>query len=150
MANSYTNCLYHIVFSTKKRQPLLTAEIRERLWPYLGGLARERRIIPLMIGGVADHVHLLLVIPTTLAPAKAIQEIKAFSSRWFHETFPELAGFAWQEGYGAFTIGESQKGQTINYIATQVEHHRKTTFEEEIVAFLKKNNINYDDRYLLG
>ena len=149
MANSYTNCLYHIVFSTKQRKPLFIPEIRERLWPYLGGLARERHIVPLMIGGVADHVHLLLVVPTTLAPAKAIQEIKAYSSRWVHETFG-LKEFAWQEGYGAFTIGESQKEQTIKYISGQEKHHQKISFHDELVAFMKKNNIEYDERFLLG
>ena len=149
MANSYTNCLYHIVFSTKQRKTFLTPEIRERLWPYLGGLARERGIVPLMIGGFIDHAHLFLAIPTTLAPAKAIQEIKAYSSRWVHETFG-LKEFAWQEGYGAFTIGESQKGATKKYIEGQAEHHSKISFHDELVAFMKKNNIEYEERYLLG
>lgn len=149
MANSYTNCLYHIVFSTKERKPLLSPEIRKRLWPYLGGLARERKIIPLMIGGHSDHAHLLLIVPTTLAPAKAIQEIKAYSSRWVHETFG-LKEFAWQEGYGAFTIGESQKEATIKYIEGQEEHHKKSSFKEELLAFMRKNNIDFDERYLLG
>jgi len=150
MANSYTNCLYHVVFSTKERKPWLTPEVRNRLWPYLGGLARARGMVPLIVGGYSDHTHLLLIIPTTQSPAKSIQEIKANSSKWLHENFSDLAGFGWQEGYGAFTIGESQKENTIRYIANQEEHHRKVSFHEEIIAFMKKNNIEYDEKYLLG
>jgi REP element-mobilizing transposase RayT len=102
----------------------------------------------LAIGGVADHVHILLSLPTTLTLSKAIQILKGNSSKWLHEDFPELRLFAWQEGYGAFTIGMSGVDDTKNYIATQVEHHRKKTFQEEFRSFLDKHGLPYDDATL--
>jgi len=150
MANSYINCLIHVVFSTKGREKTITPDIQERLWPYMGGLARERGIKALAIGGTEDHVHLLLSVPSTISISKAVQEIKGLSSKWVHEAFPALQKFAWQEGYGAFSVSASQKQRTIDYIAGQKEHHRKRTFKEEYLAFLKKNDIEYDERYLWG
>jgi len=114
----------------------------------MGGIARENRMKALVIGGVEDHVHLLLRPPSTLAIAKAIQLIKGGSSRWVHDTFPEYGDFAWQEGYGAFSIGISQMEGTISYIQSQAEHHRKKTFQEEFLAFLKRHGIEYDERYI--
>src|SRR3712207_5658004 len=108
MANTYTSLNYHVIFSTKSREPFLTNQIRERLWPYLGGIARENDMKALVIGGVADHVHLLLSVPATMAVAKAVQLIKGGSSHWLKETFADLTAFAWQDGYGAFTVSESQ------------------------------------------
>ena len=104
----------------------------------------------LAIGGVEDHVHLLLSLPSTLAIAKAIQVIKGESSKWIHDTFPQHQKFSWQEGYGAFTIGVSQKGVAVSYIQKQKEHHRKKTFQEEFLSFLAKHEIEYDPRYLWG
>lgn len=143
--HSFNSCLMHCVFSTKERRPLLTPVICGRLWPYLGGIARENDMKALAIGGVADHVHLLLSLPTTLSVAKAMQSIKGNSSKWFRETFPELRaqGFAWQEGFGAFSIGVSGVKDTVRYIQTQAEHHRKKSFREELQVFLKKHG--YDD-----
>ena len=92
----------HVVFSTKDRRPFLTPDVQERLWPYLGGIARENKMRALKVGGVADHVHMLVSLPSTMAVAKAVQLIKGNSSKWIHETFPNLATFEWQEGYGAF------------------------------------------------
>ena len=108
MGHSYTSSLFHCVFSTKERRKLITPELQERLWPYIGGIARDNRMKALAIGGIDDHVHILLSIPCTLAIAKAIQLIKGGSSKWVHETFPKHRTFAWQEGYGAFSIGISQ------------------------------------------
>ncbi len=102
----------------------------------------------LAIGGVADHVHLLLSLPSTLAVAKAIQRIKGGSSKWIHDTFPRHKEFSWQEGYGAFSIGVSQVETTTAYIRCQAEHHRTRTFKEEFLAFLKRHGIEYDERYL--
>src|SRR5436190_17279619 len=104
VAHSFTSSLYHCVFSTKNRAKIITSELQERLWPYMGGIARDNGMKALAIGGIEDHVHLLLSLPSTLAIAKAIQWIKGNSSKWVHETFPDLAHFAWQEGYGAFSI----------------------------------------------
>jgi REP element-mobilizing transposase RayT len=148
MAHSFTSTFYHCAFSTKGRRPLIDAELQLRLWPFLGGIARHNGMTAKAIGGVADHVHLLLSLPSTLAIAKAIQLLKGASSKWIHETFPERAGFAWQEGYGAFTLGVSQVERTIAYIESQAEHHHKLTFQEEFRAFLKKHQIEYDERYI--
>jgi REP element-mobilizing transposase RayT len=104
----------------------------------------------LAIGGTEDHMHILLSLPATLPVAKAIQLIKGGSSKWVHETFPSHKDFAWQEGYGAFSVSISQVEATITYIKTQEEHHRKKTFEEEFLTFLKKHGIEYDERYILG
>ncbi len=141
MAHSFNSCFMHCVFSTKERRPLLTAAIRERLWPYLGGVARQNEIKALAIGGVADHVHLLLSLPTTISVSKAIQLIKGNSSKWLRETFPELRAneFAWQERFGSFSIGVAGVEDTVRYIRTQEEHHRKKTFREEIDVFLKRH-----------
>lgn len=98
MAHTFYSLNVHCIFSTKDRVPVLTAEIRERLWPYLGGIAKQNGIRPACIGGVADHMHLLLSLPTTISIAKAIQSIKGGSSAWIHDTFQELHNFAWQEG----------------------------------------------------
>ena len=148
MAHSFSSSLYHSAFSTKRREPRITAELQARLWPFMGGIARKNGMRALAIGGVADHVHLLLSLPSTLAIAKAVQLIKGGSSAWVHETFPEHRGFVWQEGYGAFSIGISDVSRTIAYIESQEEHHRKRTYQEEFLAILKKHGIAYDERYI--
>jgi REP element-mobilizing transposase RayT len=147
-AMSYVCTYAHCVFSTKERRPFITPELRERLWPYLGGIARENGITALNIGGVADHVHLLLSLPATMPIAKAMQLIKGGSSKWVHETFPEQGAFAWQEKYGAFSVSVSQLDKIVRYIENQETHHRKMTFQEEFIALLKKHGMSYDERYL--
>ena len=146
--HSFVSCLMHCVFATKERRPLIKPELQARLWPYLGGIARENKIKALMIGGVEDHVHVLLSLPSTLSVAKAVQLIKGNSSKWIHETFPEHQSFEWQEGYGAFSIGISGVDDTVKYIQNQPEHHRKMTFNEEVAVFLKKHGMEYDEAML--
>ncbi|HEY0944799.1 MAG TPA: IS200/IS605 family transposase [Opitutaceae bacterium] len=152
MANTYTALNYHIVFSTKAREPWLTESVRERLWPYLGGIARENGMKPIEIGGVLDHVHLLISIPPNMAVSKAVQLIKGGSSHWLQPNLPNpnMAAFAWQDGYGAISVSTSQCDAVRAYIRNQAEHHRTTTFEEEYRAFLDRHEVDYDDRYLLG
>ena len=145
---SYISSYFHCVFSTKERRPLITPALRERLWPFLGGIARQNKMKAIEIGGVEDHVHILLSLPATMAISKAMQLIKGGSSKWVHETFPEHRAFAWQEKYGAFSVSVSQLDKTIEYIKGQEEHHRKMTFQEEFLALLKKHRIEYDERYL--
>ena len=128
---SYVSAYFHCVFSTKERRPLITPELRDRLWPFLGGIARQNKMKAIEIGGVEDHVHILLSLPSKMAVAKALQLIKGGSSKWIHETFPNQRLFAWQEEYGAFSVSVSQFEKTIQYIKRQPEHHRKTTFQEE-------------------
>jgi putative transposase len=145
---SYVSSYFHCVFSTKERHRLITPELRERLWPFLGGIARQNKMKAIEIGGMEDHVHILLSLPSTMAISKALQLIKGGSSKWIHETFPEQRLFAWQEEYGAFSVSVSQLDKTIAYIKGQEEHHRRMTFQEEFLALLKKHHIEYDERYL--
>ena len=145
---SYVSSYFHCVFSTKERHPFITLELRKRLWPFLGGIARQNKMKAIEIGGVEDHVHILLSLPSTVPISKALQLIKGGSSKWIHETFPEHRLFAWQEEYGAFSVSMSQLDKTIQYIKGQEAHHRKMTFQEEFLALLKKHRIEYDERYL--
>ena len=145
---SYVSSYFHCVFSTKERRPLITPELCERLWPFLGGIARQNKMKAVEIGGVADHVHLLLSLPATMPISKAMQLIKGGSSKWIHETFPNQRLFSWQEEYGAFSVSVSQLDKTIAYIRDQPVHHRKLTFQEEFLMLLKKHGVEYDERYL--
>ena len=137
------------IFATKERVPVLNPELRERLWPFLGGIAKQNGIKPRCVGGVADHVHLLLSMPTTLPIAKAIQLIKGGSSAWIHQNFRQLRNFSWQEGYGAFSVGISQIPETIAYIENQEEHHRTRTFREEYLVILKRHGLDFEEKYAL-
>jgi putative transposase len=138
----------HCVWATKERRALIKPELQLRLWPYLGGIARENHIKALIVGGVEDHVHVLLSIPSTLAIAKAIQLLKGNSSKWIHETFSDQADFGWQQGYGAFSVGISGVDDTVAYIRNQAEHHRHKTFRDELVTFLKKHGLEYVEQDL--
>ncbi len=146
MAHTAGNLVVHLIFSTKGRQPLLTPEIRNDLFAYLGGIIREMNGAALIINGTADHVHMLVRIRPVQAPAEIARVVKANSSRWAREKWK--MNFAWQTGYGAFSVSESNVAAVSRYIATQEEHHGKRTFQEEYVAFLKKNKIPYDGRYI--
>lgn len=142
---SYVSCLLHCVFTTKRREPWLTPEIRERLWPYLAGIGREHDMAVISVGGVADHVHVLLSLPSTLPIAKALQLLKGNSSKWLHETFPRMADFGWQGGYGAFSVGVSGIEATTRYIKQQEQHHRARSFRDELVLMLRKHRIQFED-----
>jgi putative transposase len=148
MANTYTSVNIHYVFSTKNRAPLIVGNMRDRLWAFMGGIARENQMKARCIGGIEDHVHLLVSMPTTLSIAKGIQLIKGGSSAWVHETFPEMVHFAWQEGYGAFSVSMSHFDETVAYIKNQEEHHRHKSFQEEYLVFLKKHEIAYNEKYI--
>ena len=148
MSHTYISDLIHCVFSTKERRNLIRPEIQSDLWAFLGGIARKNGFKALIVGGTENHVHVLLSLPAQMPLAKAMQLIKGASSHWMNENHTK--GFAWQQGYGAFTVGISQKDDTIAYIQSQAEHHRKRSFEEEFVAFLKKHHVEYDPRYVWG
>lgn len=148
MSNTYTSLHYHIVFSTKHRERWITQDIEERVWSYLGGIARDNKMKALCVGGIEDHIHILVGAPPTIAPAKAAQLIKGGSSKWIHEMFPRLREFGWQDGYGAFTVSKSNVPDVIEYIQNQREHHHTRTFQEEFLALLEKHGIEYDERYL--
>jgi REP element-mobilizing transposase RayT len=142
VSHSFTNLLYHLVFSTKDRQPWLDQERQPRLFACLGTLTREEGGITLAVGGVADHVHLLVKLKQDRALSDILRVLKAKSSRWFHMSFPDRQDFAWQTGYGAFTVSYSQVERVRHYILTQEEHHRNRPFQTEFLALLKAHDIS--------
>jgi REP element-mobilizing transposase RayT len=150
MANTYTSLYYHLIFSTRNRANAISQEIERRLWAYIGGVARKHHLTALQVGDVEDHLHALVISPPTLAPSQIAQFLKGDSSKWIHEEFPSLRDFAWQDGYGAFTVSKSNLPQVVRYIERQREHHRKQTFQEEYLEFLQQHGIEYDERYLWG
>jgi putative transposase len=137
----------HVVFSTKDRRRIIPAEMKERLWSYTAGICKRQNIFVHAIGGVEDHIHLLLQFPATIAVSDAIKKIKANSSGWLAD---EIGKFAWQAGYGAFGVSKSNTASVVKYIKNQEQHHRKMTFEQEFVALLEKHGIEYDSRYVFG
>jgi REP element-mobilizing transposase RayT len=150
MANTYTSLFYHIVFSTKGRRPWIQPTIAPRIWEYMGGVARAHKMTALQVGGMEDHAHVLVMAPPTLAPSQIAQSIKGDSSSWMHETFPSLVDFAWQAGYGAFSVSKSAVPIVVEYIKNQPQHHRQCTFQEEYLEFLQRHGVEYDERYLWG
>jgi putative transposase len=146
MPHTFTNLLTHVVFATKDRAPLIKDEARSQLHAYLGGIVREMQGTAFAVNGTEDHVHLLLSLPPALSLADALRVLKTNSSRWMNEE--KHVPFAWQAGYGAFSVSRSKMKLVSNYIARQEEHHRKISFREEFAAFLRKHEIEYDERYL--
>jgi len=146
--HSFTGCLIHSVWSTKDRESYLNHDLRARLWPYLGGIAKQNKMKTLAIGGASDHVHILISLPSTLSVAKATQLFKGNSSKWIRETFPKLRGFSWQQGYGAFSISISGVDATVAYIRNQAEHHRRRSFREEFVKMLRRHGLEYEESTL--
>jgi len=148
MAHTYTNLLIHVTFSTSGRTPLLTDAIRSDVHAYLGGILRELDAAAIAIGGTADHVHLLIRLPANLPLADCLRIAKTNSSRWVKERWPERRSFAWQGGYGAFSVSESNRAAVIRYIRDQVQHHRRISFQDEFFALLKNHRVDFDERYL--
>lgn len=148
MPHTYTKLLVHCVFSTKNRTQLIPPDKQPDLWAYMGGIARKNGVKALAVGGTANHAHMLLSIPPTMPVAKAVQLIKAGSSKWLRENGARR--FTWQEAYGAFSVGASQVPATIAYINNQAKHHSRRDFEEEFVLFLRKNGIEFDEKFLFG
>jgi len=150
MANTYTSLHYHVLFSTKNREPWILPAIEQRIWEFIGGIARTHRMTALQVGGVEDHIHALVTAPPTIAPFQIAQFLKGDSSKWIHEEFSTMRNFGWQDGYGAFTVSRSDIPRVIKYIQNQHEHHRNKTFQEEYLEVLRENHIEYDERYLWG
>jgi REP element-mobilizing transposase RayT len=146
---SYVCLHYHLVFSIKNRVPAITPEIELRLWEYLGGLVRGIGGTPIQIGGVEDHVHLLVTLRQEPALSTMLRDIKAGSSGWVHEEFPNARDFWWQTGYGAFTVSHSNIDAVKAYIVNQKEHHKKLSFQDEFRRLLEKHGIEFDEEYLL-
>ena len=140
MAHTFCNMLVHVIFSTQGRRPLIQDSLRDRLWSYMGGVARKEFGAALLIGGTENHVHGLLSLNATASIAKAMELWKSLSSGWVHRTFPDATDFSWQTGYGAFSVSQSNAQAVKEYIAGQEEHHRVKTFEEEFVELLKRHH----------
>jgi REP element-mobilizing transposase RayT len=150
MANTFSQIYFHIVFSTKNRVDLIHPDIEARVWAYLGGIARKHKMTPIQIGGIDNHVHALLGAPTTVSASQAAKYLKGDSSLWIHGEFPNLRDFAWQDGYGVFSVSKSLIPNVVEYIKRQRRHHERQTFEEEFVELLKLHEIDYDEKYLFG
>lgn len=148
MAQTLVCLRVHVVFSTKDRRVMITPEIEPELYAYLGGTMKKLDSACLAAGGTTDHVHLLISLSKKMALSQLMEEIKKSSSKWIKTKGAAFKTFGWQDGYGAFTIGESQVEAVQKYIAGQKERHKKLTFEEELVAILKKYRVPYDERYL--
>jgi REP element-mobilizing transposase RayT len=148
MSHTYANLLAHVVFSTRSRAALIGAELEPHLHAYLGGIVRELDACAMEIGGTCDHVHILMRVPAAAALSDILRVLKTNSSRWVHEPWPERRAFAWQAGYGAFSVSQSQVAEVRGYIRGQPEHHRHMTFQEEFITFLRKHGIDYDERYV--
>ncbi|QEL14383.1 IS200/IS605 family transposase [Limnoglobus roseus] len=148
MPQTFTSLHYHIVFSTKHREPIITPDFQPRLYEYLGGIVRSQGGELVAAGGMPDHIHILVRLNQQHAVADVMRVLKANSSGWVHETFAARNSFAWQTGYGAFTAGLSTMSRVKAYIANQAEHHKRVTFQDELRSFLKKHEIEYDERYL--
>jgi putative transposase len=147
MSRTFTSLLTHLVFSTKDREPLIVSTIRYELFAYLGGLTRELKGKAYGINGTADHLHMLISLPPVVSISEALRFIKANSSGWVHDNWPRQA-FAWQLGYGAFSVGKSNAPEILKYIGHQEDHHRKSTFKEEFIDLLRHHEIDYDERYI--
>ena len=148
MSHTCIQLYAHIVFSTKHRQPLLTADLRTRLFAYMGGIFRELHAPALLINGWSDHVHSLACLPASLSLAEVMRVVKTNSSRWVHERFPRCRGFAWQTGYGAFSVSQSNLETVRQYIADQEAHHRRRSFREEYLSLLAEHGVKFDEQFL--
>lgn len=146
--STYTNLLYHLVFSTKERRPLIRPEFSERLHEYIGGTLRGLGGIALEINSVADHIHILTRLKPNVSVSDLLRDLKANSSKWVNEEILRIRKFGWQDGYAAFSVSESQVPRVRKYIQSQPEHHRRIDFKSELLQLLKRHKIDYDERYL--
>jgi REP element-mobilizing transposase RayT len=147
MSHTYAQNVIHVVFSTKNRSKSISREFQPRMWAYVAGICKKHEIFVHAVGGMDDHIHLLVQIPPSLSLAKAVLAIKSNSSRWANEQGNK---FAWQQGYGAFSVSSSLVPAVVRYIQDQESHHRKMTFDAELVALLKKHGIEFDPNFVFG
>jgi REP element-mobilizing transposase RayT len=138
----------HLTFSTKKREPLITKEVQNRLFQYLGGICNGLECTPIQIGGHKDHVHILCLLSRKIAQMKLVEEVKKESSKWIKTIDNQFNNFYWQDGYGIFSVNPAEKDVVIKYIKNQEEHHKIRTFQDEFRVFLKKYKVEFDERYV--
>lgn len=148
MAQSLSQILLHLVFSTKERTKLILPEVENELHTYIGGICKALNSHAYMVGGTSNHIHIACSLPRTISTGDLLEQIKMNSSKWMKTKSPRCALFSWQAGYGAFSLGQSQLPSLINYIRLQHEHHRNKSFKEEVLELLKSYEIEYDERYL--
>ena len=148
MTHTYYQLLYHFVWSTKERLPLILPSFKDQFYAYIGGIFKMQKCHPLVIGGMPDHIHLLVEIPPNCTVAELVCYVKVGAAKWLHETIKEANTFQWQEGYGAFTVSSPRKSNVIKYIQNQETHHKKVSFEDEFLWLLKEYGIGYDPQYL--
>jgi putative transposase len=146
MAHTFTSLLVHALFSTKDREPLIRSEIKSELYAYMGGIVKSLPGKPVLINGTNDHIHLLFVLPATLALSDFMEKLKANSSKWAKE---RARGFPWQTGYAAFGVSQSKLAEVKSYILSQDDHHRKRSYREEVIALLKRHGIDCDSRFVV-
>jgi REP element-mobilizing transposase RayT len=148
MPHSHSDILVHVIFSTKERRAAIADAFKERLFAYMSAIVKERGGVAHLVNGTNDHVHMLISVPTSMSTADMMRFVKGSSSRWVHREIPGTRGFGWQTAYSVFSVSRSVFKQVHRYIARQEEHHRKASFKEEMIAFLRKHEIEYDDKYL--
>lgn len=148
MSQSFTNLLYHIIFSSEERAPVITIDHQLPLYDYIDGVIRGTGGISLGINGTEDHVHVLAKLRPDWALSDVVGDLKANATGWMHDVFPSLESFSWERGYGAFTVSQSNVDEVLDYIARQKEHHLRLSFRDEFIQFLKANGIEYVERYL--
>jgi len=148
MGSTLTNLVYHAIFSTKGREPVIVPEFRAEMHQYMGGIIKGENGILLQIGGMSDHIHMVIKLKPVHALSEIMRKVKAGSSKWINDQNRLADKFAWQEGYGAFTVSESQIPATIRYVREQEKHHRKLSFKDELLLILERHRVKYDERYL--
>jgi REP element-mobilizing transposase RayT len=148
MAQTLTRLLVHVIFSTKDRENLITPDLEPDLFSYMGGICRECESPLLAAGGMPDHVHLLVSLSKNWALSTLLQQVKKDSSKWIKRVAPQFSGFSWQDGYAGMSIGHSGLDACRTYIANQKQHHATKTFKEELIEFLEKYEIEFDEGFL--
>jgi putative transposase len=148
MGQSLSNTLMHIIFSTKNRQPYIHDKVNLRLYGYIRAICHDQESPILQIGGIADHIHILVNLSRKQSLSKLVNEIKSHSSKWIKTIDSDTQTFAWQSGYGAFSVGQLEYQKVINYISNQKEHHKVMSFKEEYLRFLKTYGMKFDEKYL--
>ncbi|HEY2811477.1 MAG TPA: IS200/IS605 family transposase, partial [Rhabdochlamydiaceae bacterium] len=147
LSHTYVQNVIHIVFSTKERRKVILRDMKERVWSYVAGICKQEKIFVHAVGGMEDHIHLLLQIPPTMTLAEAVRTVKSNSSSWMKQ---EIKKFAWQEGYSGFSVSKSKIPVVIRYIKNQERHHKKMSFEDEFLVLLEKHGIEFDPKYIFG
>lgn len=148
MSGTFHQMLFHVVFSTKGRAPWIAEGVAERLYPYIGGIVRSEKGVLLDIGGIEDHVHLYFRWRPDASISDLMRTVKSRSSKWIHDGYPELRGFAWQEGYSVFSVSKSRETSVKSYIAGQREHHKKVDFRAELLRILHAHDMKFDERHV--